>query len=330
MHSLPHAVATMLDPANCGPAFLALPQDVQAEAFDFPDRFFEPTVHDDRPTACRSSSSCGVPPSVHPPRQPAADHRRRRRALLGCRGRARRVRRDATTSPSSRRWPARRRCSRPTRSTPDRSASPAARRRTRSPPRPMSSSPSAPACRTSRPVRGRRSRRTARFVGINAAGFDAVKHSPHPGRRRCPRVPARADADRSTTGADRPTGPNAPLARPQAYHAYIDKIAAPTEGGVADVRPGGRCDRPARRRRATTRSRRRAGFPGELNNGWRAKGVDSFDCEYGFSCMGYEISGAWGAKMALPDREVISVRRRRLVPDDELRPVLARCSPGTS
>ena len=27
--------------------------------------------------------------------------------------------------------------------------------------------------------------------------------------------------------------------------------------------------------------------------------------EYGYSCMGYEISGAWGAKMALPDREVI-------------------------
>jgi 3D-(3,5/4)-trihydroxycyclohexane-1,2-dione acylhydrolase (decyclizing) len=48
------------------------------------------------------------------------------------------------------------------------------------------------------------------------------------------------------------------------------------------------------------------GFPGELNNGWRAKYRNSFDCEYGFSCMGYEISGAWGAKMALPNSEVIS------------------------
>ena len=45
-HSLPHAVATMLDPATCGPAFLALPQDVQAEAYDFPERLFEPTVHE--------------------------------------------------------------------------------------------------------------------------------------------------------------------------------------------------------------------------------------------------------------------------------------------
>jgi 3D-(3,5/4)-trihydroxycyclohexane-1,2-dione acylhydrolase (decyclizing) len=43
--SLPHAVATMLDPAACGPAFLGLPQDVQAEAFDYPASFFEPRVH---------------------------------------------------------------------------------------------------------------------------------------------------------------------------------------------------------------------------------------------------------------------------------------------
>jgi 3D-(3,5/4)-trihydroxycyclohexane-1,2-dione acylhydrolase (decyclizing) len=47
------------------------------------------------------------------------------------------------------------------------------------------------------------------------------------------------------------------------------------------------------------------GFPGEVNNGWRAKELNSFDCEYGFSCMGYEIAGGWGAKMALPDSEVI-------------------------
>ena len=48
------------------------------------------------------------------------------------------------------------------------------------------------------------------------------------------------------------------------------------------------------------------GFPGELINGWRAKEVGDFDCEYGFSCMGYEISGAWGAKMARPNDEVIT------------------------
>ena len=45
LQSLPQAVATMLDPAECGPAFLGLPQDVQAEAFDYPAGFFEPRLH---------------------------------------------------------------------------------------------------------------------------------------------------------------------------------------------------------------------------------------------------------------------------------------------
>ena len=40
------------------------------------------------------------------------------------------------------------------------------------------------------------------------------------------------------------------------------------------------------------------GLPGELNINWASKAIRTFDCEYGFSCMGYEISGAWGAAMA--------------------------------
>ena len=47
------------------------------------------------------------------------------------------------------------------------------------------------------------------------------------------------------------------------------------------------------------------GLPGELNMGWHSKSIGSFDAEYGYSCMGYEIAGAWGAKMALPDRDVV-------------------------
>ena len=43
------------------------------------------------------------------------------------------------------------------------------------------------------------------------------------------------------------------------------------------------------------------GLPGELNNNWLSKSVASFDCEYGFSCMGYEISGAFGAAIAQKD-----------------------------
>ena len=41
IQSLPQAIAAMLDPADCGPAFIALPQDTQELAFDYPAVFFE-------------------------------------------------------------------------------------------------------------------------------------------------------------------------------------------------------------------------------------------------------------------------------------------------
>ncbi|MDP4301018.1 3D-(3,5/4)-trihydroxycyclohexane-1,2-dione acylhydrolase (decyclizing) [Leptothrix discophora] len=42
--ALPRAIQVMTDPANCGPVCLALPQDVQAEAFDCPESFLQPEV----------------------------------------------------------------------------------------------------------------------------------------------------------------------------------------------------------------------------------------------------------------------------------------------
>ena len=42
--SMPQAIATMLDPGDCGPAFIALPQDTQELAFDYPSAFFEEKV----------------------------------------------------------------------------------------------------------------------------------------------------------------------------------------------------------------------------------------------------------------------------------------------
>ena len=42
--ALPRAIQVMTDPAQCGPVCLALPQDVQAHAFDYPERFFQPPV----------------------------------------------------------------------------------------------------------------------------------------------------------------------------------------------------------------------------------------------------------------------------------------------
>ena len=49
------------------------------------------------------------------------------------------------------------------------------------------------------------------------------------------------------------------------------------------------------------------GLPGELHKLWRAGAPLGYHLEYGFSCMGYEIAGGIGVKMALPDREVVVV-----------------------
>ena len=45
IQSLPAALNTMLDPADCGPAFLGLPQDVQGWTYDYPMSFFKERVH---------------------------------------------------------------------------------------------------------------------------------------------------------------------------------------------------------------------------------------------------------------------------------------------
>ncbi len=46
-------------------------------------------------------------------------------------------------------------------------------------------------------------------------------------------------------------------------------------------------------------------MPGELHKLWKAPSPGAYHMEYGYSCMGYEIAGAMGIKMAQPDRDVI-------------------------
>ncbi|WP_170476168.1 3D-(3,5/4)-trihydroxycyclohexane-1,2-dione acylhydrolase (decyclizing) [Ruegeria arenilitoris] len=46
-------------------------------------------------------------------------------------------------------------------------------------------------------------------------------------------------------------------------------------------------------------------MPGELHKLWKAPRPGAYHMEYGFSCMGYEIAGAMGIKLAQPDRDVI-------------------------
>jgi 3D-(3,5/4)-trihydroxycyclohexane-1,2-dione acylhydrolase (decyclizing) len=48
-------------------------------------------------------------------------------------------------------------------------------------------------------------------------------------------------------------------------------------------------------------------LPGDLQMLWRARDAKGYHVEYGYSCMGYEIAGGLGIKMAAPDREVFAL-----------------------
>lgn len=48
-------------------------------------------------------------------------------------------------------------------------------------------------------------------------------------------------------------------------------------------------------------------LPGDLQRVWRPKTVGSYHVEYGFSCMGYEVNAALGVKLAEPQREVYAL-----------------------
>ena len=45
-------------------------------------------------------------------------------------------------------------------------------------------------------------------------------------------------------------------------------------------------------------------LPGDLQRLWTTDAKDSYNMEYGYSCMGYEVAGAFGSKLAKPGQEV--------------------------
>ena len=97
LQSLPQAVAVMLDPADCGPAFLALPQDTQELAFDYPEVFFEERVwRIPRPCPDRKAVEEAVA-LLRTARKPLIISGGGR-ALFACRGTGRRLRRKARHS----------------------------------------------------------------------------------------------------------------------------------------------------------------------------------------------------------------------------------------
>jgi len=295
--SLPQAIATLLDPADCGPAFIALPQDVQAEAYDFPDRIFERTVHEiARPRPDRRSVAAA-----------AELLRSAQRPLLVAGGGVHYSLAEDELAHFAERTGI------PVVETVAGKSSLLADHPRYAGPIGVIGAAGANDLAAEADVVVAVGTRLGdfatgswsvfghpdvRFVGINVARFDAGKHLG---------LPVVGDARETLTelaaALGEWTAPPAWTARAEpaaaSLWAYLDELATPS----ADERalPTYAQVVAAVNRLATpddyalTAS---GGFPGELNAGWRSLGVATFDCEYGFSCMGYEISGGWGAAMA--------------------------------
>jgi 3D-(3,5/4)-trihydroxycyclohexane-1,2-dione acylhydrolase (decyclizing) len=139
-----------------------------------------------------------------------------------------------------------------------------------------------------------------KILSVNVQPYDAAKHG-----AVALVSDARVALDRfgAALGAQRFDGPDAGLKR-----AWVDHLAqvkaAPTGGNALPTDPQvvGAVNRSAH---AGTVVMGAAGtMPGELHKIWDAA-PGGYHMEYGFSCMGYEIAGALGIKMARPQADVI-------------------------
>lgn len=298
LSALPQAISVMRDPGECGPAFLGLPQDVAAMAYDFPEEFFEERVHAPiRPRADVSELD-----------RAAAVLRAAERPLIIAGGGVHYSLAESELADFAMRHgiPV-------VETVAGKSTLLWDHPRYGGPVGVTGASPANELASRADVILAVGTRLQdfttgswtvfdpqAIFIGLNAARFDAVKHRALPvvsdareglieldDRLKGWTAPAgwtatgeamRADLDAFIAGRTAPDG-----ALPMSYAqvvGVVNAVAAPEDYVLTAS----------------------GGLPGELNINWHSVGIATFDCEYGFSTMGYELSGGWGAAIANADR----------------------------
>ncbi len=299
--SLPQAVAAMLDPADCGPAFIGLCQDTQELACDYPAAFFAPTVHAiprPRPDSGRLAEAARLLASARRPliisgggvRYSLAD------AVVGDFAEARGIPLAETIAGKG---------------------AVAHDHPAHVGPIGVIGSASANAMAEQADVIVAIGTRLqdfttgswsafapdARFISINAARYDATKHRA---------LAVTGDARESVCELDEALGDwSADEAWTEkgrtefaSWNALLDDLQKPTNAPVPTyAQIVGAVNRRAGARDLMISAA--GGLPGETTKGWRVKTPGTFDCEFGYSCMGYEISAGWGAAMADSSRTPI-------------------------
>jgi 3D-(3,5/4)-trihydroxycyclohexane-1,2-dione acylhydrolase (decyclizing) len=300
--SLPQVARVLTDPAEVGPVVLALPQDIQVERFDFPTALFEPVLHRvprPRPDRIALSSAAHVLRDATKPL-----------LVLGGGVRYSGAGRTAIAFAERHGIPM-------VETTAGRTLVPHDHP-LHGGPLGITGSASANALAAQADVVlavGTRLQDfttaswtvfnpAARLVALNAARFDAVKHGA---------VALVADADEGLRELDdaltewrAPSDWSAQARVERAkWDAHIDTLRATTEGPLTYAQVVGVVNEQSGPRDYVMTAS--GGMPGELIGGWRGTGESTMDVEYGFSCMGYELAGAWGAAMARPDGVVTTL-----------------------
>jgi 3D-(3,5/4)-trihydroxycyclohexane-1,2-dione acylhydrolase (decyclizing) len=142
------------------------------------------------------------------------------------------------------------------------------------------------------------------MIGLNIAAYDAVKHDSHPLV-----ADAREGLKALSSGLSGWKAPAAlaekAAAEKKVWMEAAAKAMATTNAALpSDAQVIGAVARTIGGENTTVLCAA-GGLPGELHKLWPATAPGSYHMEYGFSCMGYEIAGGLGAKMARPERDVV-------------------------
>ncbi len=298
IQSLPAALATMLDPADCGPAFLGLPQDVQGWTYDYPAVFFEKKVHRirrQRPDALEIEAAAALLKSARRPMIIAGGGVQYSKAIVELTEFA-----EATAIPVVETIAGR--------------ANMVATHPLNTGPLGVTGSNSANTIAEQADVIvavGTRLQdfttgswtafaHDAQIISLNVGRHDAAKHRS---------LPVVADAKMALQDFSAAmAGYQSPVEWTQQAKSEREKWDAYVAVNVAyGNRPNSyaqaigvvneHCD-PADRVVAAA-----GGLPAEVTANWRTLKTGTVDVEFGYSCMGYEISGAWGARSAQSEQE---------------------------
>ncbi|MEN5033897.1 MULTISPECIES: 3D-(3,5/4)-trihydroxycyclohexane-1,2-dione acylhydrolase (decyclizing) [Pseudomonas] len=294
LQSLPQAISAMLDPGNCGPAFIGLAQDTQEIAYDYPEVFFEPTVWKiPRPRPDRESIAVA-----------AEILKKAKRPLIISGGGVRySLAEEALAEFAHKRGI-------PVVETIAGKGGLTHEHPVHAGPIGIVGSTSANSLAKDADVIlaiGTRLQdfttgswtafsEDAQFISINAARYDAIKHRSHAVIGDA--LEGIGDLDEAL-GGYRADG--ALMEEAQAlfseWNALLDQYQRVSDAPVPSyAQVVGVLNKVAGP--GDTLISAAGGTPGEVTKGWRVKNPHTFDCEFGFSCMGYEIAAGWGCAMA--------------------------------